>query len=158
MKTTKTNKLIANPFVTDTLLISTYELDNEYTLLNQNDLKDGVYTGTVNKIKIKRKIDSDKCTKIYTNPAYRVNIFALPTPSKILYLWFIYVLTVGEDYVYLNKKLYMQESGISSINTIKTALSGLIDNKIIAVSPVKDYYYINPLYFYAGDRIKKYNL
>ncbi|HMT02786.1 MAG TPA: hypothetical protein PKD00_05670 [Burkholderiales bacterium] len=110
-----------------------------------------------NPFKIENQYIDNSCTKIYTNPAYRVNIFSLPTPSKILYLWFIYVLTPGKDYVYLNRKLYMEESGISSINTIKTALSGLIDNKIIAISPVKDYY-INPLYFYSGNRVKKYNL
>ena len=158
MKASESDKLKANPFVTDTLLIGTYEIDKDFTVLNADKLKDGIYTGEVNKIVLKEKVDSDKCTKIYTKAAYRVNIFSLPTPSKILYLWFIYVLAPGKDYIYLNKKLYMQESGISSINTIKTALSGLIDNKIIALSPVKDHYYINPLYFYSGSRVKKYNL
>lgn len=157
MKSSEIDKLKANPFVTDTLLIGTYEIDKEYNFLNAGNLKDGVYTGNINTIKIKEKVDSDKCTKIYTNSAYRVNIFSLPTPSKILYLWFIYVLYPGRDYVYLNKKLYMLESNISSVNTVKTALSGLIDNKIIALSPVKNYYYINPLYFYSGSRVKKYN-
>ena len=116
-----------------------------------NELNDNPFTNN-------SLVDTDKYTKVYTNPKYRKIIISLPSSSKTLYLWFIYVLISGQDYVYFNKKLFMQESSISSINTIKTALSGLIDNRIIAISSVKDYYYINPLYFYSGDRVKKYNL
>ena len=108
--------------------------------------------------------ETSKNFTVITPFLYGTNLITLnKTASNEFYITanqgeFIYVLAPGKDYIYLNKKLYMQESGISSINTIKTALSGLIDNKIIALSPVKDYYYINPLYFYSGSRVKKYNL
>jgi len=83
-------------------------------------------------------------------------INALSDKAQRLFLWLIYELDPGKDYLWINQTRYMEEQGIKSINTYKDAVKELVKFKIIGLSVVKSVYWINPVIFFRGSRIDKY--
>jgi hypothetical protein len=51
----------------------------------------------------------------------------------------------------------MQENKISSLNTYKDAIKELIKYGFVNSTTVQDVYWINPEFFFKGDRLKKYS-
>ena len=68
----------------------------------------------------------------------------------------MYQVEYSQDYLYFDKNLFMSENNIKSVKTVNAALTQLIDNKILAKTNIKDYYFFNPAYFYCGSREKSY--
>ncbi len=99
-------------------------------------------------------------TKIFTNTIDgvmpRKKVTNLNDKAQRLYLWLIYEIDSGKDYIWINQARYMEEQGIKSINTYKDAIRELVMNKFLAISVVKSVYWINPAYFFKGSRINKY--
>ena len=97
-----------------------------------------------------------RISKIYTTAKNRKEIANNSAIAKNIILWIIYQLEYSQDYVYFDKKLFMNENNVKSIKTVYGALKELEDNKIIAKSNLKDVYFINPMYFYLGSRVNNY--
>lgn len=98
-----------------------------------------------------------KYTKLFDVPGDKKMLSAMPIRSKELYLFIMYSLTAGKDWLWVDKMAYMKTMAITSINTYKTAIRGLSDNNIIYPhSWMKDVFWINPQYFFKGSRINKY--
>jgi len=95
-------------------------------------------------------------TKVYRTVDNRALINKLSLPAKELYLWLIYKVEYGEDWIRINRKSYMEEHGISSVNTYKKAVVDLVFGGAIAYTVLKDVFWINPKLFFAGSRVKKY--
>lgn len=102
------------------------------------------------------ELEKENITKVYTKPENRKVMIGLSAGSQRLFLWIAYELEHGRDYLWINKKRYMAESGITSINTYKRAIAELVRYNLIAVSLLKDVFWINPRLFFAGSRINKY--
>ncbi len=99
----------------------------------------------------------DPHTKIYTTSIDREIINKLSPKAKDLYLFLIYSLNTGKDYFWFNRQRYMEELQIKSNTTVCNALNELSRYCIIYnVISVKDVYWINPAFLFAGNRIKKY--
>ncbi len=142
------SQLGANPFVKK-LVIPVYTLVFEHQFKKD---KDGDF------LPVKKKVDYNSVVKIYNQAERRIKIGKLPLNSKELLLWLIYELEAGKDYIWINKKRYMEEVKIKSINTYKSALSGLLheDADLLKSTIIEDVYHINPDYFFCGDRVGKY--
>lgn len=100
--------------------------------------------------------DQTPSTKVFDTSMLRKTTMGLSGTSLKIYLWFIFKATSEHDYIKLNRLAFMKEAGITSKTTVNTGLDALIRYEIIAKSNLKDVYWFNPLYFFRGDRLKKY--
>lgn len=103
-----------------------------------------------------QEVDTERASKLYIRADFREYIGGLSNNAKILCLYIPYKLTPGVDYFYLDKEKYANEWGVKSINTIKKAIDELAIKAIIHESVCKNWYWINPSFFFCGNRIIKY--
>ena len=101
-------------------------------------------------------LEKTPSSKVYTKSEHRLIINKFRSSAKELYLWLIYELKDGEDYIWINKQRYIEECEIKSVNTFKPAVEELIRYGILQISHIKDVYWINPDFLFKGNRINKY--
>ena len=143
---TKILDVLPNPF-TNSLVIHTRTMSNPTQFVHEEGILNHVtYT-----------VETDPVTKLYVNSDKRLHINKLSGQSSKLFLWIMYTIDSGKDYLWINKERVMLELGISSINTYKKSIEELVLHQIIHITSVKDTYWINPAYFFKGDRSGKYS-
>lgn len=109
-----------------------------------------------------RDLEATKYTRVFEVRGYKDKMVALPIRSKEMLLWLIHNIDVAVDFIRIDRVDYMKKHKIKSLNTFKDAakeLSG--EDKYIMPcegkpSEVKDVYWINPYYFFKGNRALKY--
>jgi len=94
-------------------------------------------------------------TKVFTPFEYREYISMLSKDAKCLMLWLLYELTPGQDWFQLNRKRYVDETKLSYVD-LNNSVTHLCNAAVICPTTIKDCYWINPSFFFAGDRISKY--
>lgn len=102
------------------------------------------------------EIESDTHCKVYNDSKRRKLMVELSKPGKELFLWLIYEVEGGKDYVWINKVRYLKENGIRSPNTYRAAITNLIFNGYIVKTLASDVYWINPSLFFNGSRKGKF--
>lgn len=102
------------------------------------------------------ELEREVITKLYSGRDYRLLVMKLSPPAQRFFLWIAYELESGKDYIVVNRKRYMKENGVSSINTYKKSVADLSKETIIAYTCKRDVFWINPKYFFCGSRISKY--
>lgn len=112
--------------------------------------KDGV------RLKVYGNVERELSCKLYVSADRRRIMNMLSTRSKELFLWVMYEVERNKDYMWLNKKRYMEENEIGSINTYRTAVDELIRYGILCKTVVNDVFWINPAVFFGGNRVLKY--
>lgn len=95
-------------------------------------------------------------TKLFCSADRRYKTNQLSPRAKELLLWMMYQIKNADDYIWINKKLYMEENNITSINTYKEAIKDLITKGFLVLTIKTDVFWINPDMFFKGDRIRKY--
>lgn len=98
--------------------------------------------------------ESVSFTRIYSDSERRLQMAALKASAKELLLWLMYECETGKDWMWINKVRYMEENNINSINTYKSALNELIRTGYITKTVIADVFWINPHFFFNGNRIK----
>lgn len=98
--------------------------------------------------------DGDVYCKVFSDSARRLRMVGLSARGKDLLLWLVYEADKGKDWLWLNKERYMDECGITSMNTFRSAVNDLIRKGYIIKTVFTDYYWINPHLFFNGNRIK----
>lgn len=101
------------------------------------------------------EVESTPYTKLYVTAERRKIIANLSASAKELYLWLLYEIDAGEDALWINKYRFMEENN-TSLNTFKKSIEELIRYALIAYTVVKEVYWINPDFFFRGDRVAKY--
>lgn len=109
--------------------------------------KDGVW------LPVEKELEIDKSCRIYINREKRLLALRHSARAKDLLMWIIYETEVSCEWIWINKKRYMAEVGVSSVNTYKGALIELIKSGYILSSVVKDTFWINPALFFNGSRV-----
>lgn len=122
------------------------QFDKQYTLD-----KDGETL-----IPVIQDVEATPITKVFVTPERRKIVNFLSPKAKSFFLWLMYELDAGKDYTWINKDRYMKELEITSVNTIKDAIKELHRYALISPTVIKDVYWINPDFFFRGDRIRKY--
>jgi hypothetical protein len=112
----------------------------------------------VDGIKVLEEVELEytQYTKVFKTPQLRAYVNNLSDKAQRLYLWLMYEIETGKDYLWINRTRYMEESGIKSITTVTNALNELHRYAFIVPTIIKDVYWINPQLFFSGSRIKKY--
>ncbi len=104
----------------------------------------------------------EKFVKVYVgnkkkNEEADAGVGCLNEYGAALFTWILFKLTAGQDWFVLNRQDYMEDRGISSVNTFKKGLNDLSLKGVIApVTAHRGYYWINPRFFFCGSRINKY--
>ena len=139
-------KLGVNPF--------SHSLD-----LKASQCKGDGYVGVAGGIQLPKRYKKDQIphTKIFHSAELRKVTLGLSDRALRIYMWFVFHAEPDKDYIKFNQSAYMNENGISSINTVKDGVKELIRYQFIEKSNMKGVYWFNPLYFFRGDRLKKYS-
>lgn len=106
-------------------------------------------------INASKEVEATPYAKIYITAERRKLVAGLSSSAKELYLWIMYEIDPSEDALWINKQRYMEENN-TSLNTYKKSVEELIRYAFIAYTIVKDVYWINPDFFFRGDRVNKY--
>lgn len=122
---------------------------NEIEFKDQYTKEDGMLTNTT------VEVEATPFAKLYVTAERRKLVSSLSTSAKELYLWIMYEVDASEDALWINRDRFMEENN-TSLNTYKKAIEELIRYAFVAYTVVKDVYWINPDFFFRGDRIKKY--
>jgi len=134
-----------NPFVNDLeILVREIEFKNQYK--KSDDIL----------LPVTQDIEYTEYTKLYSSSERRQITNNLTLRAKEMFLWLMYELEAGKDYIWINKVRYMNELQIKSVNTFKEAIENLTRYGYITPTIIKDVYWINPDLFFRGDRVKKY--
>lgn len=94
--------------------------------------------------------------KVYIDADRRKLMSSLSARGKDLYLWLIYETKRGKEYLWINKKRYMEECRVSSLNTYKAALNELLMAGLLMRAIPTDTYWLSPHHFFNGNRITKF--
>lgn len=141
--TTKLDKRV-NPF-SYSLEIKLKQLENINTfVLEEGALVHQTYT-----------VEATPKVSLYIKSEHRLVQNNLYTCAKELLLWILYTLETNTDYIWINKIRYMKETS-TTINTYKKAIDSLERYGFLSSTSVKDTYWINPEFFFRGDRKNKY--
>jgi hypothetical protein len=142
--------VLNNPFLTDfTLKAKSFEKEGNELMIGDGDdahiLSDSVL------------FESDKFTKFYSSPERRLHLATLSPRGHHLLSWVSQKICDGNDLIWINRHAYMDESGIKRQETYISAVSDLVEHKVLnRASFSVDVYWINPYFFFKGNRLKKY--
>ena len=95
-------------------------------------------------------------TKMFHEPGVKDAVCNLSPGAQRLYLWILYRVDPNTDYFQLNKDVYMAKNGIKSPKTYAEACKELSRYGFIAFSAIKGVFWLNPQYYYNGNRVKMY--
>ncbi len=138
-------KFVVNPF-SYTLEIPVVKMDDTSKFVKNSDGE--LYFA-------ENTFEYEKSIKVYVSSARRKVINQLsPNASKLLH-WVEQELDYNKDYFWLNKARYMDETGVA-YNTYKKSVGELQQYGFISLSVVTDVFWINPHFFFFGNRIGKY--
>lgn len=93
---------------------------------------------------------------IYYVQDMRKAVAALSPVAKSLYLYLIYSLKSGIDYVPIDVAAFKDENGIKSMTSVSLAKKELMESNFIVKSSVQSVYFINPEVMFCGSRPDKY--
>lgn len=101
-------------------------------------------------------IDQSHKVNIYMTPELRVIYMRLSEISHKILRYIEGIIRPGEDIVYINTNKFMDEALVKSRTTYAKGIEELCRYGFIAHYHKRGRYWINPLRFFNGDRIKKY--
>ncbi len=98
--------------------------------------------------------DAAPFCKLFSDAAKRKKVNKLKPRAKNLFLWLLYECKKGKAWIWINKERYMEENELTALNTYRSAVTELVKQNFLNKTVVSDTYWINPDYFFHGDRRK----
>jgi hypothetical protein len=103
------------------------------------------------------EFEYDKLCKLFTSKDNRDIINRLTPRAKELLVFIMFQIQSGDDFLWINRVMYMDENGVSSMTTFTNCVKELVHYGILAHTTIKrDVYWINPDLLFKGNRITKY--
>lgn len=90
--------------------------------------------------------------RVYVSKDRRKVINSLSANSSKLLNWCIQEMDVKQDWFWLNKQRYMDETGVA-YNTYKKSAKELQDMGLILKTSYTDVFWVNPHFFFRGNRM-----
>lgn len=100
---------------------------------------------------ITEKVDKEEFVKIYKRNIQ--DMFNLSIQGYKIFGYFLSATQISKDIVAFSYKKCMEYTSYKSKNSVNIGLTNLINNKFIAKSEVPNMYFLNPSFFFNGDRI-----
>jgi hypothetical protein len=101
-------------------------------------------------------MESESYFKVYCDREKRLLCGGLSNGAMRLYMYIMFSIEYGEDYIDINWRRYMEENGLKSVNTYKSSIGELCRYLFVYPSLVDGVYWINPRLFFKGSRVNKY--
>ena len=140
-----------NPFLNSLHVdVNSIKSDSKYQVYNKAMGEDAIFELA------NFEFEATPYCKVYADSSRRLDMVALSPRSKDLLMWVMYEAKKNKDWLWVNKKRYMEESKVGSINTYKAALNELIKCGFITKTVIMDTFWLNPHYFFNGNRITKF--
>jgi hypothetical protein len=138
------NKLGKNPFLLNLRIVV-----SKLTIPGQYHKEEGILVPS------EMDLERDASCRVYTDSERRLLMVKLSPRAKDLLLWIMYEVEPNIDWIWINKARYMDESGITTYNTYNSAVNELIQQGYInKVAKPANTFWINPAYFFAGNRVR----
>lgn len=138
--------LINNPFTVTLVVPATRIINGKQLVPNE----DGVFLPHV------VTIDKQSHTKVFHSKDNLSAVLNLSDCAKAMYLYIIYSLDAGKDYIPIEILPYMKKTGVKSRKTVNKAIAELKRYIFIMETEFDNVYWINPTYFFCGNRVNKY--
>jgi hypothetical protein len=100
-------------------------------------------------------MENEVPVRVYVSADRRKSLNSLSPNSSKLLGWCIQEFDVKADWFWLNKQRYMDETGVA-YNTYKKSVKELQDMRLILKTSYTDVFWINPHYFFRGNRVDFY--
>lgn len=143
------SQLGINPFIINELIkVRSFNSKKDMEIANNNE---SINVSLNQKILVEYKT----ATKLFHDVDYRNIILRLNGNALKLFIFISYQLDVNEDYLWINRSLFMKTTTLSK-KDLNKAIDDLIRYGLITYTKYTDVYFINPLIFFSGDRLKKY--
>ena len=141
------NRLPENPF-TRTLVVP---VSTTYNFT--------AYVKNADGLRVPKPIYPDKSphVKVFRDRDGADKVFELSECAKCLYLYILYSLESGRDWIMLNGKPYADRTGVKARGTLAKAKEELWKAHFIEPTAIRSVYFINPAYFFAGSRSVKFH-
>lgn len=144
--------LKVNPF-SFSLKIPVTEImkSGEFKKVEDEELSEGVILNAT------YYVERTQSTKIYHCENCKQMIYDLSPKAQRMYLYVLYNLKRGKDWIQINKENYMTKNNITAKNTVNDAIKELTRFGFIAPTvEYKSAYWINPTLFFSGNRLNKF--
>lgn len=138
--------LVKNPF-TYSLVIPASKLFLSETFRED---RDGVF---VQQSFVHDRVSS---TRVFHSQDVEASLALLSPTAMKLYIFIAYRMKVNQDWIQLNKELFMVKFGVKSEKSVNNAIKELLRYCFITSSHYGSVYWINPSILFCGDRLKKY--
>lgn len=145
-------KLGTNPFIVNQVIKARSFNREEHLLVKQSE---GINL-PFGEVKTAMLVEEQKYTKVYHDVDFRDILLLLDEYPLKLVLFIMYQINVNEDYVWINSRLFQDKTKLRDKRDYITALETLIRYGVLSPTIYKDVYWINPLIFFAGNRLHKY--
>lgn len=140
-----------NPFIVNQVIKArTFAKDNHYTI--QSDEGINLVTGSLKESLI---LEEQSYTKIYHDVDYRDILLRLKEKGLKLFLYITYQITSNEDYIWINNVHYQNITKYTKQDYLE-GVKELVRYSIITTTIYPEVYFINPMIFFSGNRLKKY--
>ena len=146
-----------NPFVAGNFSIRVTKLKTKRKIADVTDMlehPDSIIED-ISEQTISHIIEYDTYCKVFNQAALRLHIGSLSMKAKALFLWVMYEINPSEDTIFIDYERYTKEFNVV-YNTFTASLEELIDSGILSLPKVNKVYWVNPLFIFCGNRIKKY--
>ena len=110
----------------------------------------------IGKVQLNKLVEKETHINIYMNPLRRKIYMNLSLSAHKLLRYIEGILRFNEDSFHLNIDKFMEESFIKSRTTVYEGITELRRYAFIAPTTKRSNYWINPQYFFYGNRKDKY--
>ena len=141
-----------NPFIVNSE-IKARSLNLGKKVIIQTDEGINLPAGSVNSLQV---IEEQIYTKLYHDTDFRDICLRLNERGLKLVMYILYQLPANDDYIWINNVHFQDKCGYNKKTDYVEAVMELIRYGIITTTIYDDVYFINPLIFFCGNRLKKY--
>lgn len=146
------NNLGKNNFVHNSFIIPFAKLRTK-AVIEEGKKEDG----SPNFVRYKPEVEYLNYVKVFNLEVSTSEVISLGLRAKELLLYVIYNLRIAQDFVVIDRKLYMELHKIKTEPTYLGAVKELVKLGFIApTADIRDVFWINPFYFFSGSRLKKF--
>lgn len=146
------------PFFTHETEGNNFYVNKTFQVPYSVHIKEGAFTFKDN-IKTPYTFESEQIpsVKLYISKENRFKVNQLSVGAKELFMWILFACPKTEDLYWLNRKRFMYECNVKSLTSYLKYVKQLTKANIIApTGQTKDVFWINPNFFFRGDKLEKY--
>lgn len=142
-----------NPFIVNNY-IKARSFNKETTVVIKTEEGINLPSGHINNNML---VEEQSSTKIYHDTQFRDRILGLDETCLKLLFFIMYQLKPNEDFIWINSRLFQNSARIRDKRKYTDAVSLLSRYGFIyLITGYTDLYWINPLVFFSGNRLKMY--